>query len=116
PTAEPEPASFLFTVDRVENCGTTCRDVTVSVRNRGGTAAENVGVDVRLLAGGDELWSGSRSFESVAAGETKTRTERVKLGYFEGAKIKANDGYVTIETTIDWDGGRETFSERRKVA
>lgn len=115
-TADPEPASFRFTVDRVENCGTTCRDVTVSVRNQGGIAAHNVDVDVRLLADGDELWSGSRSFEAVDAGETVTRTERVKLGYFEAAKIKGNDGYVTIETTITWDDGRETFSERRKVA
>jgi hypothetical protein len=115
-TGDPAPATFLFTVDDTEKCGTTCRDVTVSVRNRGGTAAESVDVDVRILADGDELWAGSQSFPAVEAGETKTRTERVNLGFVDGAKIKANDGYITIETTIAWDGGQESFSERRKVA
>lgn len=115
-TAEPEPASFLFTVDRVERCGRTCRDVTVTVRNQGGTAAENVDVGVRVLADGEALWTGSQSFDRIGAGESRTQTERVNLGLFGGAKVKANDGYVTIETTIEWDGGQQTFTERRQVA
>ncbi|MFC4358423.1 hypothetical protein ACFO0N_10775 [Halobium salinum] len=115
-TGTPEPADFRFDVDRVEDCGTTCRDVTLSVRNRGGTDAENVEMAVRLLADGDEVWRGTQPFDRVEAGESRTVTRRVEIGYFDGARIQANDGYVTIETTITWDGGRQSFSERRKVA
>lgn len=114
--AAPAPASFRFDVRGVEDCGTTCRDVTVSVKNRGDTDAEDVDVKVKLLADGDEIWTGTQSYERVAAGQARTETRRVKIGYFDGARIKANDGYVTIRTTITWDGGKETFSERRQVA
>lgn len=115
-TTESAPATFRFDVRSVEECGTTCRDVTVSVRNRGGTDAENVDVSVRLLTGDTEVWRGTQSFDRVDAGEARTQTRRINIGYVDGARIRANDGYVTIETTITWDGGEETFSERRQVA
>jgi hypothetical protein len=115
PTATPEPATFRLVVDGVERCGTTCRDVTVAIRNVGGRSAENVDVRVRLLADGDQLWSGTESFDAIGTGEERRQTRRVDVGFVGGAKVQANDGYVTIETTIEWDGGRQTFSERRKV-
>jgi len=114
--ATPEPAAFRLVVDSVENCGTTCRDVTVTIRNVGGRSAEDVDVRVRLLADGDRLWSGSESFDAIGEGERRRQTRRVDVGFVGAAKVEAKDGYVTIETTIEWDGGRQTLSERRKVA
>lgn len=107
---------FTFVVKDISECGTTCRDVTVAATNTMDSPATDVTVKTRISADGDKLWTGTESFSEVAAGETKTRTKRVKLSYFEAAKVKNNDGYITVTTTITWDGGEQTFSERRKVA
>lgn len=107
---------FTFAVQRIEECGTTCRDVTVAATNRMDESAANVEVETVITTGGDEIWTGTESFPEVAASETKTRTKRVELSYLEAAKVKNNDGYITVTTTITWDGGEQTFSERRKVA
>ncbi|SDM01662.1 hypothetical protein SAMN04487949_0511 [Halogranum gelatinilyticum] len=108
--------SFSFVVQNIEECGTTCRDVTVAATNQMDDTATNVEVETVISADGDQLWTGTESFTEVDAGESKTRTKRVKLGYLEAAKVQNNDGYITVTTTITWDGGEQTFSERRKVA
>lgn len=114
--ASSDTPDFAFTVKDISKCGSTCRDVTVGATNTMNSTATDVTVKSVITADGDKLWSGSESFSEVAAGETKTRTKRVKLGYLDAAKVKNNDGYITITTTITWDGGEQTFSERRKVA
>lgn len=109
-------SKFAFTVLDIKECGTTCRDVTVEATNTMGTTASNVTITTRIYTEGDKVWQGSESFPEIASEESKTRTKRVKLGYYDAMKIKNNDGYITIETTITWDGGKQVFSERRKVA
>jgi hypothetical protein len=106
----------VIRVQEVETCGQRCRDVTAAVENDGTATAENVTVDARVLAAGDELWRGAADVGTLPAGETATRTERVTIGVFDAAKIQANGGYVTIELTVRWDGGEDTVTERRHVA
>lgn len=112
----PSGVAFRFSVQRIEECGTRCRDVTAQVSNAGGTAAENVVVESRIYAGDDQIWSNEASLGRVESAESNVQTRRVEIGYLDAAKIQRNDGYIRIETTVTWDGGSTTFSERRKVA
>ena len=114
-TSTPRPHVFRFSIVGTEKCGSTCRDVTIRLTNDGSETAENVQATSRILVKGDELWSASEDIGSVAAGESVTRTKRVNLGFVDAAKIQRNGGYVTIETTITWDGGSRTFTQRQKV-
>lgn len=107
---------FSLVVGEVTECGAVCRDVTATVTNEGDERATGVTVETRVFAGGDRVWRGTADLGTVDAGESVTRTQRVNVGYFGAAKIQANDGRVTIRTTVRWDGGEETFSERVDVS
>lgn len=107
---------FDFAIRNVSSCGVACRDVTVTAVNTGDTTARDVTVVTRLEAGGPVIWRGSESVERLDPGESTTVTKRVRPGPFGLIRVQRNDGYVTANTTVTWDGGRETFSDRRKVA
>lgn len=111
-TGEP---SFSFVIDRIESCGTTCREVTATLTNDGSVPVENVRVEVALLADDEKLWEGEVTPGTLAAGESFTTTRTVDVGLGGAAAIQNNDGYVTIEAVVRWDGGSETFRTRRKV-
>jgi hypothetical protein len=111
PDAETRPRFTLEVVDATE-CGTTCRDVTAELSNVGDTDATDIVVETTILVAGDEIWTGETDVGTVEAGETETRTERVEISLLEAAAVQSNDGYVTVETEVRWDGGRQTFSER----
>jgi hypothetical protein len=115
-TATPQPDPFQFTVGAIENCGTTCRDVTASVTNVRQQAVQDVTVTTVITTEGDQVWQGDADLGTLDAGETVETTRRVNIGYFDAAKIKNNGGYITVETTIQSSAGEYTFSERRKVA
>ena len=119
PAAEkgtPSGVALRFSVQRIEECGNRCRDVTAQVRNAGGTAAKNVVVQSRIYAANDQIWSSQASLGRMTAGESEMQTRRVEVGFLDAAKIQQNNGYIRIETTVTWDGGSTSFSERRKVA
>ncbi|WP_224332817.1 hypothetical protein [Haloprofundus halobius] len=105
-----------FSVGEIDECGTTCRDVTAHVKNTGNESVNDVDVTVRLFADDDEVWDGSVEVGSVDAAETQEQTIRVELGYTDAYKIKQNDGYVTVRTTVTTADGTFEFEERRKVA
>lgn len=107
-----------FTIDirNIEKCGETCRDATVAITNNGGSARENVTVTTNIYAGNDTVWSGEESVGTLASDATSTETKRIDVGFAGGAKIKQNDGQITIETVVRWEGGSATFSEQRDVA
>ena len=107
---------FTVSVDRVEECGNTCRDVTASLTNNGGNPRESVTVTTEIYAGEDRVWKGGRDLGTLAPDETETRTHRVDVGYLGGAKIKGNGGTVTVVTTVDWSDGSATYREQRTVA
>lgn len=115
-TATPEPAPFGFQIDSIEECGTTCRDVTATLTNQRESPATDVTATTRIYVENDEIWQGSEDIGRLDAGESVTTTKRVEIGYFDAAKIQSNGGYVTVETTITTAEGSYTFSGRRKVA
>jgi len=116
-TTTPAPAvSFAFVVARIETCGRRCRDVTAKVTNTGTKPATGVTAVSRVLAGDRTVWEGTSDLGKVRPGQTKRRTKRVTIGLSDGVRIKNNGGYVTVRTTVSWDGGRRTFESREKVA
>jgi len=119
-TATPVEQPFALTIDGVEDCGTTCRDVTVSLTNQQSEDATGVTVYTRVFAGNstaesDEVWRGSEDVGALSAGETTTSTKRVELSFQEAYAVDQADGWVTIQTTIETDDGAVTFTERRNV-
>jgi len=115
-TAE-EP--FVFTIDEIEQCGSTCRDVTSTVTNQQSSEATGVDVTTDIYAGnetsGDTIWSGEEDVGTLPAGESYTATKRVNLGMSDALAVEQNDGWITIETTIESDSKTMTIIERRDV-
>ena len=70
----------------------------------------------QVYADGDLLWSGNETVGTLDSGETHRSTKRVDVGFSGGMAIRANDGYVTIVTTVESEEETTRFSERRKVA
>ncbi|WP_224447810.1 hypothetical protein [Haloprofundus salilacus] len=105
-----------FSVGEIEECGTTCRDVTAQVKNTGNESVDDIDVTVRIFADDDEVWNGNVEVGAVDAGEVQEQTIRVELGYMDAYKIKQNDGYITVRTTVTTAEGSFEFTERRKVA
>jgi hypothetical protein len=118
-TPAPEP-TFTFTVQRIEPCGQTCRDVTSSVSNTGEADATGVTVYSRLFVGNstareDLAWQGSQRVGTLAAGDTYTATKRVQLSYSEAFAVQRAGGWVTVQTTVESDEKTVTFTRRRNV-
>lgn len=113
---ESEQRQFDLSIENISECGLSCRDVTVSAVNTGNTTAQNVTVETQLEAGETVVWRGNDSVSELEPNESSTVTKRVQLGPFEAYAVQQNDGYLTANTTVTWDGGNETFTERRKVA
>lgn len=113
--ADGDGRTYSLTVDSVDSCGSTCRDVTTTLTNHAADTRTNVTVVTRLYAADDLLWTGTRQVGTLASGATHTTSERVDLSYDDALAVQVNDGYVTIETTISADSGTSTFTERRRV-
>ncbi|MFC6872675.1 hypothetical protein [Halobellus marinus] len=112
---------FAFTIDNIEECGQTCRDVTSTLTNQQDTTAEDVTVYTRMFAGNetnedDEVWRGSADVGTLEPGESHTETRRVELSLSDGLAIQNAGGWITIQTTVETADQTITFSERRKVA
>jgi hypothetical protein len=110
---------FAFTIDEIEQCGSTCRDVTSTVTNQQSSEATGVDVTTDIYAGnetsGDTIWSGEEDVGTLPAGESYTATKRVDLGMSDALAVEQNDGWITIETTIESDSKTMTIIERRDV-
>ncbi|MWG33960.1 hypothetical protein [Halomarina oriensis] len=115
PGTSSDDHGYAMSVDRIESCGPTCRDVTATITNTGDGPRENVSVVTRVSTGGEQVWSGSQDVGTLAPSESHTTTERVELGSLDGLRVERNDGYVTVETTVRSDSGTTTFAERRRV-
>lgn len=110
---------FGFTVDSIEKCGRTCRDVTSSLTNQQNSTAEDIIVYTRIYAGnstdGDVVWEGSEDVGTLAADESYTTTRRVELSYGDAYAIEQEDGWITVQTTVETADQTVTFSDRRNV-
>ncbi len=109
-------SEYAFTIESIEECGSTCRDVTARLTNSGDEPREEVRVATAMLVDGEVLWSGNESVGTLEPGESHVSTERVNVGFTGGMQISANDGYVTIVTVVHSASGETRFAERRKVA
>lgn len=119
-TTQQSGPPFTFTVQSIENCGTTCRDVTVKLTNNTDQTAKNVEVYTRIFAGkttkqGAKIFEERRQVGDIPAGGSKTETTRVKLSYSEGFKVQQNDGWITILTTVSSEERTFTFKQQRDV-
>lgn len=110
---------FRFELLAVEECGTTCRDVTIRLYNQQDEPASDVAVTARLHAGngthGDVLWTSERDVGTIAARGSTTSTERVSLGPFEAVKLEASGGWVTVVLTVESDGPTVELTRRMDV-
>lgn len=117
-----ETPPFAFTIDSIDNCGQTCRDVTATVDNTQNQSASEVTVYTRIFAGenstemDDLVWEGTEDVGTLAAGDAHTSTKRVDLSLQEAVEIDGNDGWITIVTTVDSDDETITVRETRQVA
>jgi hypothetical protein len=116
-TATPEPA-FAFTIDRIEECGETCRDVTSTLANDG-APARDVTVYTRIYVGngtdGDVVWEGRERVGALDAGASYTTTKRVELSFADALAVRNAGGWITVQTTIQSDEKTVTDTERRQV-
>lgn len=112
---------FDIVVTSIEDCGRTCRDVTLAVTNERNETATGVEVVARLFAGkrdddGDELWEGTASLGTLDPGESVTVERRVELGFVDAGRVKNDDGWVTVRTTVSGTDARTTFVSEEQVA
>jgi hypothetical protein len=111
---------FAFAIDTIEECGRTCRDVTSTLTNQRDTTAENVTVHTRIFAGqgtdGDVIWRGNEDVGTLPAGDAYTTTRQVELSYSEALKVENNDGWITVQTTVETEDQTVTFTDERQVA
>lgn len=111
--------SFAFTIDRIESCGETCRDVTTTLTSED-AGSTDVTVYTRIYVGngtdGDVAWQGSEPIGDLDAGESYTGTKRVDLSMTDAFAIQRAGGWITVQTTIESDEKTVTTTERRKVA
>jgi hypothetical protein len=119
-TASTSTPPFTFSIDSIEECGRTCRDVTSTLTNRQDATAENVTVYTRIFVGngtdGDVVWEGTEPVGTLDAGESYTATRRVELSYSDALAIQQNGGWITVQTTVQTDDRTVTFSDQRQVA
>lgn len=116
----PTGPAFLFQIDDIEDCGETCRDVTVTLYNNRDAERTDVAVYTRIYAGNstaedDIVWEGKREVGSMEASGSFTATERVELSISEGLAVQNEDGWITILTTVDSEEVRVTFQRQRDV-
>ncbi len=112
---------FAFTVDSIEECGQTCRDVTSTLTNQQNSTAAEITVYTRIYAGnstddGDVVWEGSEDVGTLEADESYTTTRRVDLSFRDAYAIEQADGWITIRTTVETADRTVTLSDQRKVA
>ncbi|WP_459194829.1 hypothetical protein [Halosimplex sp. J119] len=108
-----EPVSL--SIENVTRCGSRCRLVTANLTNTGNETLETVTADTKINAGDRDVWSRTHRFGNVSANESTNRTARIRLSFGEALAIASNDGRIAINSTVRWEGGNATFSERRRV-
>ncbi|ELZ26858.1 hypothetical protein C475_07986 [Halosimplex carlsbadense 2-9-1] len=102
-------------VQEIRNCGDRCRRVTANVTNNGTETLRNVTAQTRIYASDSRIWGRNYSFGNLSANASAERTARIELSLPELLRVARNDGRVRIKTTVRWDGGNATFTERRRV-
>lgn len=121
-TTTTETPPFSFIIERIVECGQTCRDVTATLENNQNETATGVTVFTRVFAGEDNtaeediVWEGKEEVGTMDADASHTTTRRVELSLQEARKIEQKGGWITIVTTVQTDDLTVTFRDSEKVA
>ncbi|MFC7248597.1 hypothetical protein ACFQJ5_01890 [Halomicroarcula sp. GCM10025324] len=119
-TPTPGPPPFALKIDEIRDCGRTCRDVTSTLRNEQQTSATDIGVTATIYAGrgtgGTAVWDGYEWVGDLDAGGTYTTTQQVSLSLGDALAVERADGWITIQTTVEYDNRVVTFTRERRVA
>ncbi len=111
--------AFSMSIDDVQECGETCRDVTTTLTNQQSSTATDVTVYTRIFAGngtdGDVIWSGEQPVGSLEPSESVTATKRVELSLTDAYAVREADGWITIQTTIQSETETMTVTQHRDV-
>ena len=103
-TTESAPP-FSFGIDSIEECGRTCRDVTVYTQIYAGNSTSS----------DDQVWSGTEEVGSMEAGGSHTSTNRVELTFTEAREVQNKGGWITVVTTVETAETTVSFKDRRQV-
>ncbi len=118
-TATPTGPPFTSSIDRIEECGETCRDVTTTLTNDQQTADSNVTVYTRIYAGngtdGTVIWEGVEEVGDMESGESYTTTRRVEISLADARTVRQHDGWITVQTTVQSDSETMTVTEQRQL-
>ena len=120
--ASGDRAPFSFTVEDVEECGLTCRDVTATLHNERNETASDVTVFTRIFAGEDStepadlVWEGSETVGTMERSSSHTTTERIELSLWDAREIDRRGGWITIVTTVRTDAETVMFQRSERVA
>ncbi|MCX2818273.1 hypothetical protein EGH25_02760 [Haladaptatus sp. F3-133] len=111
---------FEFEVGSIENCGRTCREVNAVLRNRMSVDAEGVSVYTWIYAGNtterdDVVWADNREVGVLGGGETVGSTDRVNLSVQQAENVRENDGWITVEATVESRDEVAKFVTREKA-
>ena len=107
-----EQVRFAIRIDRVEQCGAACRDVTGTLRNVGTGDAHDVEADIELSVDGTVVWTGTESIGTVPAGETRPFSQRITLGFREALQTRSSgsvDAVITVRSDEHTQVIRETI-------
>ena len=112
--------AYTLTVEEVEPCGRTCRDVTSRLTNEQASDGSDLTVYSRIYAengtDGDVVWEGKEPVGDLEGGDSYTETRRVELSFSGAYTVKQHDGWITIETVVQSDERTVRFTQRRDVA
>lgn len=121
-TTSSDTPPFTFTIDDIEDCGSTCRDVTATLDNNQNDTATDVTVYTRIFSGenntetDDMVWEGKEEAGDMEPGESYTTTKRVELSLQEARQVDQANGWITILTTVQSDETTVTFQDSKQVA
>lgn len=111
---------FAFEVESIENCGRTCRDVTVGLYNQMQEDAEDVTVHTWIYAGNstdrdDVVWADRHEVGTLGGEEVHRSTDRVELSVQQANNVRDEDGLITIEATVESQEQDITFVSKEEV-
>ena len=91
--------------------------MTATIENTQDEPATGVTASTTIYAGKNttaedaQIWADTREIGRIDADGSETVTERVTLSLTEAVAVRDNDGWITIETTVESD--EETVTMRR---
>lgn len=117
-----EPPPLSFTDETMEEGGQACGDVTATLQyNQDGTAID-VTAFTRIVGGenntdtADFDWEGKGDVGTPEADATHITTDRVEPSPQEARRIAQDDGWITIQTTVQSDRTTITSQDNEQVA